>query len=77
MLGNSYDPTTIHIKPGDIVEWRGSFASHPLVNDDGLWPTVSSGSAFRFSFVSSGSYQFHCQVHAGMGMAGQVIVSSP
>ena len=77
VLGNSYDPSTVHIKAGDTVEWQGGFASHPLVSDEGLWPTVSSGSTFRFSYTSPGTYGFHCQVHAGLGMEGQVIVSSP
>ena len=76
-LGNNYGPSTVTINVGDIVEWRGDFSAHPLVSDGGLWGTVSSGSAFSFTFNSAGTYTYHCQVHQALGMTGEVIVLTP
>ena len=76
-LGNNYGPATVTINVGDTVEWQGDFSVHPLVSDDGLWGTVSSNSAFSFTFNSPGTYTYHCQVHQALGMTGEVIVLAP
>ena len=79
-LGNNYSPSTVAIKAGDAVEWQGDFGSHPLASEDGLWAAVSTGSTFRFTFTSPGTYRFYCLNHGapgGAGMSGQVIVSAP
>ena len=72
--GLIYSPAQVTISAGRTVEWVGDFSVHPLVSDDGLFATVSSGSAFSFTFSSPGSYKFHCQVHEALGMKGQVDV---
>lgn len=75
-LGTVYSPTQVTIAVGDTVEWQGDFSSHPLVSDDGLWPTHSTGMVFDFAFTTPGTFRFHCQVHGGpngIGMAGEVI----
>lgn len=76
-LGNNYSPASVTIKAGDTVEWQGGFSIHPLVSDDGLWATVSSGSTFRYTFASPGTYRYYCQVHHGLGMTGEVMVVAP
>ena len=43
LLGAVYSPKDVFIHPGDSVHWQGDFSMHPLVSDDALWATVSSG----------------------------------
>ena len=76
-FGINYSSAQITIGVGDTVEWQGDFSTHPLVSEDGLWATVNSGSTFRFTFTSPGTFRFHCQVHVALGMSGQVTVSAP
>jgi len=76
-LGFHYSPSEVTIQPGDTVEWQGDFSMHPLVSDDGLWPTHNSGSAFTHTFPTTGTFLFHCNVHGlpgGVGMSGKIIV---
>ena len=65
-----YSPSDLSIRVGDEVEWDGPFASHPLVSENGLWTTVSSGDSFRFVFTRPGIYRYFCQFHGGPGGAG-------
>lgn len=74
-LGITYSPAIVVVAPGDTVEWRGDFSSHPLVSQEGLWPTQSSGTSFSHTFDSFGTYHFFCQIHGPFGMRGQVLVS--
>ena len=73
----SYSPATVTIQTGEDVTWRGGFLSHPLVSQDGLWPTVGSGAEFSHTFTQPGEYWFYCDFHGGpngQGMSGKVIV---
>lgn len=73
----AYTPSNLVIDPGDTVEWQGSFSNHPLVSDDGLWPTVGTGSTFSYTFNNPGVYRYHCAIHGGpngQGMSGMVTV---
>ena len=73
-LGLTYSPSVIFIHPGDTLDWSGDFVSHPLVSDESLWTMVSSGTDFKFTFNTAGTYHFHCFFHAGLGMTGTVTV---
>lgn len=73
----SYTPDIVTIRPGEEVEWRGSFTMHPLVSQDGLWSTVRSGTVFSYTFTQPGEYWYYCELHGlpnGVGMSGKVIV---
>ncbi len=74
ILGFHYSPANVLIHPGDHVVWNGDFTMHPLVSDEGLWPTVSTGSKFEFIFTTPGVYHFHCFFHGPIGMKGTVTV---
>ena len=80
MNGFHYSPADISIAVGDEVEWLGPLAFHPLVSDENLWSTPSTGDSFRFVFTKPGIYRFHCQIHGGslgVGMSGIVRVGMP
>ncbi|GIW05215.1 MAG: hypothetical protein KatS3mg060_0020 [Dehalococcoidia bacterium] len=76
-----YTPANVSINVGDSVTWKPSgadgFGAHPLVSQNGLWPTVTSGTQFVFTFTTPGEYFYYCQFHGGpngAGMAGKVTV---
>lgn len=70
----SYTPSEVVIQPGETVEWDGDFSMHPLVSDDGLWPTNAVGTQFTHTFPVTGTFDFHCFFHGPFGMVGQVVV---
>ena len=73
----SYTPSEVVIQPGESVEWDGDFSFHPLVSDDGLWITQTVGTQFIYTFTMTGTFDFHCANHGGVGgvgMSGRVIV---
>jgi plastocyanin len=75
----AYTPSEVTIRAGETVSWSGTFSSHPLVSDDALWPTPTTGGTFDFTFNTPGNYRFHCQIHGGpngLGMSGQVHVQA-
>jgi len=76
-VGFAYSPSDVFILPSDTVHWQGSFATHPLVSDDGLWLIVGSGTEFEYTFNQPGIYHFHCSIHEQSGMAGSVTVGNP
>ncbi len=78
--GLNYSPADLTVFVGDEVEWSGPFAFHPLVSEDALWPVVSTGDSFRFTFTLPGVYRYYCQAHGapgGVGMSGVVRVRTP
>jgi plastocyanin len=76
-LGLNYSPKNVTIRQGDTVEWQGSFATHPLVSDSGLWTTVNTGTTFSYTFNQPGVYHFHCFFHGSLGMVGMVVTVEP
>ncbi len=75
-----YSPANVTIAVGDTVTWEGSFEDHPLVSDDGLWPTQSTDTTFSHTLLNAGFYRFHCAIHGGPGgegMSGVVLVTWP
>jgi len=77
MSGFQYVPSSVKVSVGDTVLWSGDLSFHPLVSDDGLWHTPFTGTTFSYTFVSAGTYRFHCLNHGGpggFGMSGVVEV---
>jgi plastocyanin len=75
--GFQYSPADITLFVGEDVEWKGPFASHPLVSEDNLWQVVNTGDSFRFTFTQPGVYRYYCQFHGapgGVGMSGIIRV---
>jgi hypothetical protein len=44
-LPGPYLPSSVDARTGDAVTFSGSFDKHPLVWDDGAFPTTTSGSS--------------------------------
>ncbi|MBT5089494.1 MAG: hypothetical protein HOM24_00270, partial [Flavobacteriales bacterium] len=84
-IGNTFYPNSLTINIGDTVNWVNTGGSHnvnaTLVtfpnNPEGFGNAVSSSAwTFQWVFTLSGTYDYQCDPHAGMGMVGQVIVNS-
>lgn len=84
--GNRFEPASITVPVGGIVNWYwpvGSVA-HNVVPDDGNAPATSGAPAdypkfLSFTFANPGVYRYHCAEHGapgGIGMSGLVTVLS-
>jgi chitinase len=73
-MNYAYSPTGATIKTGDTATFSGSFSSHPLVWDASDFATTNTGSSKAFSFSQPGTYLYHCMIHVGIGMVGQLTV---
>lgn len=63
---------------GDTIRWQGDFIVHPLRSTvipagAAAW-TVTSGTQFDYPVTVLGEYNYHCNVHFGLGMTGAFIV---
>jgi plastocyanin len=66
-----YDPQTVSVKTGDTVEWdfQDSALSHSVTSDDNTTfdsCLLAAGAKFQVTFSKSGSFPYHCQIHADM-----------
>jgi plastocyanin len=74
----AFNPATIEVTVGDTVTWTNNdSAAHTatqLPSGSGFQSgTLDPGASFSFTFDTPGTYDYHCEFHAGM--TGQVIVS--
>ena len=84
--GFSYSPATLTVSVGDVVTIQAS-GTHPLVEvSQSTWgasgtASLSTGfgvktSNYTFTITTANDIYYVCQNHAGMGMKGQITVSS-
>jgi len=74
----AFNPGAIEVAVGDTVTWTNSdSAAHTatqLPSGSGFQSgTLDPGASYSFTFDTPGTYDYHCEFHAGM--TGQVIVS--
>ena len=73
----AFQPKTITVKKGDSVEWDWTDQGnqHSVTADDGSFDSClqSAGGKFVVTFGNSGSFAYHCTIHAQM--IGTVSVS--
>ncbi len=72
----SFNPSTLTIKTGTKVTWvNNDSVPHTVTSDSGSLlnsPTLSPGQSFSFTFISSGTINYHCNIH--LMMKGSVVV---
>lgn len=79
----AFSQSEITITAGDKVVWTNNGGSHNVngtkatfaSNPEGFGNNVGSGWTYEFTFNTSGTYNYQCDPHAGMGMVGKVIVN--
>lgn len=77
VVDDAFDPTLITVTVGTTVRWmnRGS-RLHTTTSDNGLWNwTLVPGARFSATFLTPGTYAYHCIYHVGAGMRGRVVVT--
>lgn len=72
----AYSPQNISISTGDTIRWRaneyynnsGTFEQHDVVSNDSLFDSglMNLGSTFTYTFINTGTYEYHCSVHPWM-----------
>ena len=82
-VGTTFSPDNITIDVGDTVTWTNNggthnvngttvtFGSNPESFTNG---SASTGWTFKHVFTMAGTYDYRCDPHAAIGMAGKVIV---
>jgi plastocyanin len=74
LQATSFSPKDVTVSKGSTIHWVNATAStHTITADNsgqaGAWPsqTVSgSGTVFDHTFDATGTYTYHCTIHAGM-----------
>lgn len=83
LSNNAFSPQHITINVGDTVRWinaqgshniNGGLASYPDNPEPIFMGTVSTGWEHTHVFSVPGFYEYHCDLHVGMGMTGSVTV---
>jgi len=75
---SAFNPPTTTIRVGDTVRWTNADAfSHTSTSDTGVWDTgvIATGGSGSFTFMSAGTFAYHCAIH--LFMKGTVIVQGP
>jgi plastocyanin len=65
----AFDPSSLDVLPGETVEWSNvSTRRHTVTADDGSFDSgdLFGGDHFSWTFNTTGSFSYHCRIHAGM-----------
>jgi hypothetical protein len=66
---NFFSPQTITVTVGTTVHWTNSGSHvHTTTSSTGLWDSgnLSSGQTFDYTFNSTGTFPYFCQIHGNM-----------
>jgi plastocyanin len=82
VTNNVFTPAQLTINTGDKVVWTNTQGSHNVngskstfaSNPESFGNSVGLNWTYEYTFNSAGTYDYHCDPHAGMGMVGKVIV---
>lgn len=84
IVGMTFEPATLHIKPGTTVVWvnptdvlHTSTSGTDCSSPDGKWNSgyLKQGQSFKHTFSTPGSYPYFCMPHCLSGMKGLITVS--
>ena len=71
----AFSPSPLTVPVGATVTWTNNgMVSHTSTSDTGVWASalLPPGGTFSFTFTSTGTFPYHCQIH--FGMVGTIIV---
>ena len=77
-----FSPTDLTITVGQTVQWVNTGGSHNVNGTTATYPnnpesfgnSVSAGWTFDHTFMTEGTYNYQCDPHVGLGMAGTITV---
>jgi plastocyanin len=71
-----FSPSIAHVSKGEKVVWKNvSGFSHTVTATSPNWhkdTTIHAGGSTSFTFKKTGTFKYHCTIHAGM--SGKIIV---
>ena len=74
---SSFAPTNVTVPLGSLVRWVTSTGPHTVTPDNpgqaGAWASANLSTSFEHTFNTAGTFDYHCQLHAGM--VGKVTVN--
>jgi len=73
----AFDPPTLTVKVGSIVQWTNQQdTDHTVTSDTGEWDSghLSQGQSFQQTFAKSGTFPYHCSIHSTM--KGTIVVTN-
>src|SRR6478609_8119360 len=73
--GSSFSPSSITVSAGTTVKWTNKDNSaHTVTSNSALFDSgsLSKGSNFNYTFMTAGTYTYHCTFHSGM--TGTIVV---
>ncbi len=84
---NTFTPAEVTIFVGETVQWNNGGGFHNVNGNQSTFPgnpeSFGNGAAsadawtYNYTFNAAGEYDYQCDPHAGLGMAGRVIVLDP
>jgi plastocyanin len=77
MVNTAFSPSTVTIRAGQYVTWRNNDSFNHTTTENSATPLwnqlVAPGTTVQQYFATSGTYNYHCTIHANM--TGTVIVT--
>ena len=81
---NSFSPSNLTVAVGDTVTWINTGGMHNVNgnqstfanNPSSFGNSLGSGWTYSYVFTISGTYDYQCDPHAGMGMVGSILVQN-
>ena len=76
----TFTPQTVTVLAGQTVNWTNAGGVHNVKADDNSFTSGAPSSdpwSIDFQFDTPGVFTYVCEVHAGAGMFGTVIVVEP
>ena len=69
IINFAFSPSALGVRVGTRVTFTNrDMATHTVTADGGLFNSgnLSSGQSFSFTFMSRGSFSYHCRIHPSM-----------
>ena len=80
-VGTTFSPSVLTVNSGDTVTWNGLGFFHTVTPNAGVSEPFCGNAAqasCTVTFMTSGSFGYHCNPHQGLGMTGVVhVVGAP
>ncbi|CAN5144188.1 hypothetical protein BH20BAC1_BH20BAC1_06190 [soil metagenome] len=77
-ITSSTFPATFTVKVGTTLKWTNNDSmAHTVTSDDGSTfdsGNLAAGASYSYKFTTAGTYNYHCDYHAGM--TGSIVVQN-
>ena len=68
--GFAFNPSSLTVKAGVTVTWTNQDGTaHTVTSDNGAFTSsgnLATGAQYAFTFMTAGSYPYHCSIHPAM-----------